>query len=114
MSRGRVVAVSNNGYIDLAAVDSGIAVGVIQEDITSGTYENANVRLFGTGTAMIAVTGTPLTAGDVMVICTSGYVSVTNGLVGASGVRIGVLLESAGPSTNGQLREVAFQGVRVT
>ena len=108
MSRGRVVRVSANGYLDLAVVDAAAHVGVLQEDITSSAYENANVRLWGSGTCMIAVTGVPLTAGNVMVVCTNGYVSVTNGLAGNSGVKVGVLLENA--ATNGELKEVAFQG----
>lgn len=107
MSAYRVVAVSSNGSIDYAAVDRR-GVGILQEDTTANSYERPAVRLYGAGTFRVAVTGTPLTAGNAMVVVTSGYVSVTNGLVGNTGVVIGTLLESAGPGTNGSIREVAF------
>ena len=107
MSAYRVVAVSSNGSIDLAAVDRR-GVGILQEDTTANSYERPNVRLYGTGTFRVAVTGTPLTAGNTMVVVTNGFVSVTNGLVGNTGVIIGILLESAAASTNGSIREVAF------
>lgn len=106
MSRGRVVAVSNNGKITLAACDSAIAIGVLQVDTTANAYENPKVRLHGAGTVMVSVTGCPLTIGDVMVVVTSGQVSVTNGRTGDTGVEFGVLLESA--ATNGELKEVTM------
>jgi hypothetical protein len=114
MSRGRVVACSPNGKISLAACDDAKSIGVLQVDTTANSYENPKVRLWGAGTAMVAVTGTPLTASDVMVLVTDGYVSVTNGKTGDSGVEIGILLESAAAGTNGQLREVAIQSPRIT
>ena len=107
MSAYRVVAVSSNGSIGLSAVDVR-GVGVLQEDTTAESYERPSVRLWGTGTFRVAVTGTPLTAGNVMVVVTNGFVSVTNGLIGNSGVAVGTLLESAGAATNGSIREVAF------
>lgn len=114
MSRGRVVALSTNAKIGLAACDATNAVGVLQEDVTDNAYENAPVRLLGTGTVMVAVTGTPLTAGDIMVIVTNGFVSVTNGRAGDTGMKIGILKESAAVSTNGQLREVIPQIQRIS
>lgn len=107
MSAYRCVAVSSNGSIDVCAVDVR-GVGVLQEDTTANSYERPAVRLYGTGTFRVAVTGVPLTAGNAMVVVTGGYVSVTNGLVGNTGVRVGTLLESAGVGTNGSIREVAF------
>lgn len=107
MSAYRVVDVGTAGTINYAAVDKR-GIGVLQEDTTAETYERPAVRLYGTGTFRVAVTGTPLTAGDAMVVVTSGYVSVTNGLVGNTGVVIGKLLESAGPGTNGSIREISF------
>jgi hypothetical protein len=107
MSAFRVVAVSSNGSIGLAAVDVR-GVGILQEDTTANSYERPAVRLYGSGTFRVAVTGTPLTAGNTMVVCTNGFVSVTNGLAGNSGAIIGTLLESAGPATNGSIREVSF------
>lgn len=107
MSAFRVVAVSSNGSIGLAAVDVR-GVGILQEDTTANSYERPEVRLYGAGTFRVAVTGTPLTAGNTMVVVTNGFVSVTNGLAGNSGVVIGTLLESAGVGTNGSIREVAF------
>ncbi len=112
ISRGRVVSVIASGKVALAPVAATNAIGVVQEDVGTGAWENASVRLFGTGTAMISVTGVPVTAGDVMFLCTNGQVSATDGIVGASGVRIGVLLENV--ATNGLLAEVAMQGVRVS
>lgn len=107
MSRGTVVACSPNGKLTAALCDSSTTIGVLQDDCTSNTYENPKVRLWGAGTAQIAITGAPLTAGDVMVVVTGGYVSVTNARAGDTGVKIGVLLENA--STNGQLYEVAMR-----
>lgn len=107
MSAYRVVTVSSNGSIDLAAVDKR-GIGILQEDCTANTYERPEVRLYGTGTFRVAVTGTPLTAGNTMVVVTNGFVSVTNGLVGNTGVVIGILLESADANTNGSIREVAY------
>lgn len=107
LSAYRVVDVGTAGTINYSAVDQR-GVGVIQEDTTANTYERPAVRLWGTGTFRVAVTGTPLTAGDAMVVVTNGYVSVTNGLVGNSGVVVGILLETTGPATNGSIREVAF------
>jgi hypothetical protein len=107
MSAYRVVAVSSNGSIGLAAVDVR-GVGILQEDTTANSYERPCVRLYGTGTFRVAVTGTPLTAGNAMVVVTNGQVSVTNGLVGNTGVVIGILLESAALGTNGSIREVSF------
>lgn len=112
MSRGRVVALSNNGKITLAACDSAIAIGVLQVDTTANAYENPKVRLFGAGTVLVSVTGCPLTAGDVMVVVTSGQVSVTNARTGDTGVEFGVLLESA--ATNGDLKEVTMGRCPVT
>lgn len=107
MSAYRCVAVSSNGSIGLCAVDVR-GIGVIEEDTTSNSYERPRVRLWGAGTFRVAVTGTPLTAGNAMVVCTNGFVSVTNGLAGNTGVIVGTLLESAAVSTNGSIREVAF------
>jgi hypothetical protein len=107
MSAYRVVTVSSNGSIGLAAVDQR-GIGILQEDCTANSYERPNVRLYGAGTFRVAVTGTPLTAGNTMVVVTNGLVSVTNGLAGNSGVIIGLLLESAGVGTNGSIREVAY------
>lgn len=112
MSAGRVVAVSNNGYIGLAACDSAIAIGVLQVDTTANAYENPRVRLLGAGTVLVSVTGCPLTTGDVMVVVTSGQVSVTNGRTGDTGVELGVLLENA--ATNGELKEVTMGRCPVT
>lgn len=114
MSRGRVVALSNNGKIGLAACDSALAVGVLQEDVSANSYENAPVRFLGTGSVMVAVTGTPLTAGDTMVLVTNGMVSVTNGRAGDTGVKIGILRESIGVGNNGLLAEVIPQIQRIS
>jgi hypothetical protein len=112
MSAGRVVALSSNSKIGLAACDAANAIGVLEDDVTSNTYENPKVRLFGAGSRLISITGCPCTAGDVMVVCTNGQVSVTNGRAGDSGVEIGILVENAG--TNGQLKEVILQAPRIT
>jgi hypothetical protein len=112
MSAGRVVALSNNGKIGLAACDAANAIGVLEEDVTAETYENPKVRLLGACSRLISVTGCPCTAGDVMVIVTNGQVSVTNARAGDTGVEIGVLVENAG--TNGQLKEVILQAPRIT
>jgi hypothetical protein len=112
MSRGFVVAFSPNGKLSLALCDSATSIGVIQEDTTANSYENPKVRLWGAGTVMVAVTGCPLTAGDVMVVVTGGYVSVTNGKTGNVSTKVGILLESA--ATNAELKEMAMGFAAVT
>lgn len=112
MSAGRIVALSSNGKIGLAAADAANAIGVLEEDVTANTYENPRVRFFGACSRLVSITGCPCTAGDVMVIVTNGQASVTNGRVGDTGVEFGVLVENAG--TNGQLKEVILQAPRVT
>lgn len=109
MSAGRVVAVSNNGKIGLAAINTR-GVGVLQEDTTAEAYENPAVRLYGTGTVRVSVTGTPLTAGDTLYTVTNGQVAGTNGNIGTAQI-FGTLLETTGPSANGTLAEVLPQVV---
>lgn len=105
MSAGRLVALSNNGKLDLNAINSNYTViGVLQEDCTSGTYENPKVRLLGTGTCKVSITGTPLTTGDALYTVTSGQLAGTIGATG--GTIFAVLEETTGASTNGQLFEV--------
>ena len=99
MSAFARVAVSNNKSIGLAAIGV-VGVGVLQEDCTSGAYENPKVRLYGNGTVKIAVTAVPVTAGDVLFCVTNGLVANTGGTVS-----FGYALENA--ATNGQIVEVA-------
>ena len=114
MSRGRVVKCDTSGQIDLLGCDANGGIGVLMKDTTSNSFENPPVRLIGAGTVMVAVTGCPLTAGDLMVCVTSGQVSVTNGRTGNTSVKFGILLESAGPTENGNLKEVAMGFLPVT
>lgn len=109
LSSGRVVAVSSNGKIGLAAINTR-GVGVVQEDCTSAAFENPAVRLYGTGTVRVSVTGTPLTAGDILYTVTNGQVAGTNGNIGTAQIW-GVLLETTGPSNNGNLFEALPQVV---
>ena len=109
MSAGRVVAISNNGKIGLAAINTR-GVGVLQEDTTAEAYENPKVRLYGTGTVRVAVTGTPLTAGDTLYTVTNGLVAGTNGSIGTAQI-FGTLLETTGASANGTLAEALPQVV---
>ncbi len=109
MSAGRIVALSNNGKLDLAACDGTNAIGVLEDDTTSNSYENPKVRFFGPFTRLVAITGCPCTAGDRMVLVTNGQASVTNGRAAETGVEFGVLIENAG--TNGQLKEVLLTTV---
>ncbi len=104
MSAGRIVALSSNGKIGLAAADATNAVGVREEDVTANTYENPKVKYFGSCSRLVSITGCPCTAGDRMVIVTNGQASVTNGRQGETGVEFGILVENA--TVNGQLREV--------
>lgn len=107
MSAYRVVNVSANGSLDLAAVDQR-GIGILQQDCTAESYERPAVRLWGSGTFKVAVTNTPVTAGNTVVVVTSGYVAVTNGLVGNSGVIVGRSLETLASGNNGAVIEVAF------
>lgn len=108
------VVVSPNGYISVAAVDQ-LGIGILQEDVTSNSYENAVVRLWGTGTFRAIVTGLAVTAGDRLVCVTNGLVAGTNGLVGNSGVVCGMLVapsSAVGGTTaaTNPVVELAFQG----
>jgi len=102
------VTVSTNGKIGLAGVDV-LGIGILQEDCTSNSYENPSVRLWGGGTFKCAITGSSVTAGDTLVAVTGGLAALTNGLVGNSGVIVGMSLETAtGASINGTIIEAAL------
>ena len=106
MSAGSVVALSSNASIGLNAINQP-GIGVLQDDCTANSYENPKVRLYGTGTSKVSVTGTPLTAGDTLYTVTNGQVAGTNGATG--GQKFGILLETTGASANGQLFEALPQ-----
>lgn len=106
MSANRLVAVSSNGSIGLNPIDVP-GIGVLQTDVTAGAYENAVVRLFGTGTVRVAVTGAPGTCGNTLYAVTNGLVAVTNATV--NGQKVGIALESF--TTNGVVIEMLPQVV---
>lgn len=57
------VVVSPNGKISLA--DTKVrGIGIIQEDVQGGYWENPAVRLWGTGTCQVMATNGPITPGD--------------------------------------------------
>lgn len=104
MSAWRRVQMSSNGFLDLGALGV-IGVGILQEDTNANTYENPKVRLYGTGTAQMAVSGAPVAAGNSLYAITGGYVAPTSGGVG--GQIVGIALEST--LNNGDVIEVLPQ-----
>lgn len=114
MSAFMRVVVSPNGFISIAGVDT-LGIGMVQEDCTANAYENVAVRLWGTGTNRVILTGISCTAGDRLVAVTNGLVALTNGLVGNTGVVVGMMVDPS--SANGgttfatnPVIEVAWQG----
>ena len=87
-----------------------LGIGVLQNDVSSTTYDIAVVRLWGAGTMKMTATGLSMTAGDKVQALTSGYfgINVTGSVTAAC--TIGYLLESvSAPLTNTQsVAEVAM------
>lgn len=82
MSANRRVAMSTNGSIGYAD-GSTLGIGILQNDVTSSSYEVGTVRLFGTGTAAVGISAIT-TVADTLICTASGLVcpkgSVTNGI----------------------------------
>jgi hypothetical protein len=107
MSKGTVVQLHTDGNIRPNPINQ-FGIGVLLEDCTANAYENPAVRLWGAGTVPVSVTGTPLTAGNLVYAVTGGQVAGTNGFVGTTngGRIVGSLVETTGASQNGNLFEV--------
>ena len=107
MSKGTVVQLHTDGNIRPNPINS-FGIGVLLDDCTANAYENPAVRLWGAGTVPITVTGTPLTAGDIVYAVTSGRVAGTNGFVGTTnaGRIVGSIVETTGNTQNGNQFEV--------
>ena len=76
MSAFRRVAMSSNGAIDYAAATV-VGVGVLQQDVTAASYFTPQVRFYGTGSCLVAVTAVPCTIGDTMFCAANGAVAST-------------------------------------
>lgn len=93
MSAFNRVQISANGAIFLA--DTAVrGIGVLQEDVQGASWENPDVRLWGTGTVQILATAGPVTAGNTLYLAAAGKVAPTGtitagiavtGLAGVSG-----------------------------
>lgn len=107
MSKGTVVQLHTDGNIRPNPINQ-FGIGVLLEDCTANAYENPAVRLWGAGTVPISVTGTPLTAGNLVYAVTGGQVAGTNGFVGTTngGRILGSIVETTGNTQNGNLFEV--------
>ena len=107
MSKGTVVQLHTDGNIRPNPINQ-FGIGVLLDDCTANAYENPAVRLWGAGTIPVAVTGTPLTAGNLVYAVTNGQVAGTNGFIGgANGGRIvGQLIETTGATQNGNIFEM--------
>ena len=107
MSKGTVVQLHTDGNIRPNPINQ-FGIGVLLDDCTANSYENPAVRLWGAGTVPVSVTGTPLTAGNILYAVTGGQVAGTNGFIGgANGGRIlGSLVETTGSAQNGNTFEV--------
>ena len=103
------VAVDTGGLVGPATFNQ-LGIGVVQNDVSSTTYDIAVVRLWGAGTMKMTATGLSMTAGDKVQALTSGYfgINVTSSVTAAC--TIGYLLESvSAPLTNTQsVAEVAM------
>jgi uncharacterized protein YdaL len=107
MSKGTVVQLHTDGYIRPNPINQ-FGIGVLLEDVTANAYENPAVRLWVAGTVPVSVTGTPLTAGNLVYAVTGGQVAGTNGFVGTTngGRIVGSIVETTGNTQNGNLFEV--------
>jgi hypothetical protein len=107
MSKGTVVQLHTDGNIRPNPINQ-FGIGVLLEDVTANAYENPAVRLWGAGTVPVSVTGTPLTAGNLVYAVTGGQVAGTNGFVGTTngGRIVGSIVETTGNTQNGNLFEV--------
>jgi hypothetical protein len=107
MSKGTVVQLHTDGNIRPNPINQ-FGIGVLLEDCTANAFENPAVRLWGAGTVPVSVTGTPLTAGNLVYSVTGGQVAGTNGFIGTTngGRIVGTLIETTGAAQNGNLFEV--------
>jgi hypothetical protein len=107
MSKGTVVQLHTDGNIRPNPINQ-FGIGVLLEDCTANAFENPAVRLWGAGTVPVSVTGTPLTAGNLVYAVTGGQVAGTNGFVGTTngGRIVGSIVETTGNTQNGNLFEV--------
>ncbi len=112
-SAGRLMQLHTDGNLRVNPINS-FGVGYLLDDTSANSYENPAVRLHGGCTVRVSVTGTPLTAGDVMYAVTGGQVAGTNGFVGSTNASriVGILVETTGASQNGNLFEmVSFTSI---
>ena len=103
------VVVDTSGLVGPATFNQ-LGIGVLQNDVSSTTYDIEVVRLWGAVTMKMTATGLSMTAGDKVQALTSGYfgINVTGSVT--AGCTIGYLLESvSAPLTNTQsVAEVAM------
>ena len=76
MSQNRLVVLSSNGGVDLAG-DDVAGIGILTRDTVEGDTYGAVVRLPGAGTMPVAITATPVTAGDLLYAAATGYAAPT-------------------------------------
>lgn len=109
MSAGRRVEIAPDGKIRVGSINK-VGVGYLVDDTSANSYENPKVRLHGAGTVRASLTGTPLTAGDLLYAVTNGQLSGTNSYVGltAGGRIVGCLVETTGSGQDGNLFEVSM------
>jgi hypothetical protein len=56
-------------------------VGVLQRDVSAETWDAATIRTWGAGTHAVAVTGAPITAGDLAYAAAGGLVAATGTVI---------------------------------
>ena len=69
------VVVDTSGLVGPATFNQ-LGIGVLQNDVSSTTYDIAVVRLWGAGTFKMTATGLSMTAGNVVHALTSGYFGI--------------------------------------
>ena len=103
------VVVDTSGLVGPATFNQ-LGIGVLQNDVSSTTYDIAVVRLWGAGSFKMTATGLSMTAGNVVHALTSGYFGIPSVGAVTPNCTIGYLLESVSvPLTNTQsVAEVAI------
>ena len=103
------VVVDTSGLVGPATFNQ-LGIGVLQNDVSSTTYDIAVVRRWGAGTFKMTAPGLSMTAADVVHALTGGYFGIRSVGAVTPNCTIGYLLESVSvPLTNTQsVAEVAM------
>lgn len=94
----RRVTINSSGQS--AVADNTVkGVGVLQRDVSAESFDSAVIRTWGAGTHAIAVTGAPITAGDLAYAAAGGLIAATGTVIVGRAI--------TGTTVNGTIIEVA-------